>query len=86
MAIVFIVPGDTQPARGDGARARRARALPHNCPHGHPYTADSATIAWEPCPCWPVTSGGHHLITCHPCRQQRFLALVNVPECIYLGF
>jgi hypothetical protein len=60
--------------------------MPQSCPHGHAYTADSATIAWAPCPCWPVTGGGHHLITCRTCHQQRLPALVNVPECIYLGF
>jgi hypothetical protein len=84
--IVFIIPRDPQPARGHGAAARTLRALPPSCPHGHAYTTDSATITWEPCPCWPVTGGGHHLITCQPCHQRRLPALVNVPECLYLGF
>ena len=86
MEILFITPRDTQPARGYGAAARTVRAMLHSCPHGHAYTADSATIAWESCPCWPVTGGGHHLITCRSCQQQRLPAQVNVPECIYLGF
>jgi hypothetical protein len=89
---LFIIPRGSQPAREYGAAARTVHAAPPNCPHGHAYTADSATIAWEPCPCWPATGGGHHLIsghhliTCRPCRQRRLPALVNVPECIYLGF
>jgi hypothetical protein len=84
--ILFIIPRDTQASRGCGAAAWTARTMPHSCPHGHAYTADSATIVWESCPCWTVTRGGHHLITCRACRQQRLPALVNVPECIYLDF
>ena len=86
MEILFIIPRDPQPARGYGAAARAVHAMPPNCPHGHTYTTDSATIAWESCPCWPVTGGGHRPITCRPCHQQQLSALVNVPECLYLGF
>jgi hypothetical protein len=84
--VLFLIPGDTQLARGYGAATRTARAMPHDCPHGHAYTADSAAIVWERCPCWPVTGGGHHLVTCRLCRQQGRTAAVNVPECLYLGF
>ena len=88
MEVLFLIPGDIQPARGNGAAVRTARALPHDCPHGHAYTADSAAIVWERCPCWPVAAGGggHHLVTCRRCRQQGRAAPVNVPECLYLGF
>ena len=84
MTILFMVPRDAQAAHGYGAAARAVR-MPRRCPYGHAYPADTAILAWEPCPCWPGFPSGHHLIICRVCRDQRLPALACIPECIYLG-